>query len=247
MEHNWLPGVTCIIPARNEFGHIASVVSHALSVPEISEVVVIEGGSTDDTWMKIKEIEKEMSPVVRCYQQTGIGKFNAVLEGAAQAKFKYSIIWDADGTVPLECTKRILLHALLTGNSTMGDRLRGTIEQSAMQPANFFGNWVFAVLWSPIIRSKPRDMLCGTKVFETTVFTSIPRELQASDPYGDFALVATARLLNKQIDSVVVDYKARTYGETNIHRWSGGISLLKTTLLVYRMLIKKRIIDANSR
>jgi hypothetical protein len=116
-----------------------------------------------------------------------------------------------------------------------------------MQPANFLGNWAFAVLWSPIIRSKPRDMLCGTKVFETTVFTSIPRELQASDPYGDFALVATARLLNKEIDSVVVDYKARTYGETNIHRWSGGISLLKTTLLVYRMLIKKGIIDAKSR
>lgn len=247
MTHNWLPGVTCIIPAKNEFGHISSVVSHALSVPEISEIIIIEGGSTDKTWAKIKKIEKEMPKVVRCYQQTGVGKFNAVLEGAAKANFQYSIIWDADGTVPLECTKRVLLHALSTGNSTMGDRLRGTIEKSAMQRANYFANWVFAVLWSPIIGSKPRDMLCGTKVFETVVFNSIPRDLQAIDPYGDFALVATARLLNKVVDSVIVDYKARTYGETNIHRWSGGISLLKTSLRVYKMFIKKRLLDAKSR
>jgi hypothetical protein len=184
--------------------------------------------------------------MVRGYQQTGIGKFNAVLEGAAKAQFQYSIIWDADGTVPIECAKKILHHALTTGNATIGDRLRGNIEKSAMQPANFLGNWVFAILWSPIIKSKPSDMLCGTKVFETDVFISIPSKLRVSDPYGDFALVANARLMSKKIDSVIVDYKARTYGETNIHRWSGGISLLKTTLLVYKMIIKKRLYDAKS-
>ena len=237
-------GVTCIIPARNESGHIEAVVSHVLSIPEISEIVIVEGGSTDNTWEKIKGIERGTPQTVRSFQQTGKGKFNAVLEGASKAQFSYSIIWDADGTVPIECTKKILHHALTTGNATMGDRLRGNIEKSAMQPANFLGNWAFAILWSPIIKSKPRDMLCGTKVFETDVFVSIPHELRISDPYGDFALVATARLMGKKIDSVIVDYKARTYGETNIHRWSGGISLLKTSLLVYKMLIRKKIYEA---
>jgi glycosyltransferase involved in cell wall biosynthesis len=241
LNSNRQAGVTCIIPARNESGHIEEVVSHALSIPEISEIVIIEGGSTDDTWAKIKEIEQKTPEIVRCFQQTGKGKFNAVLEGASEAQFKYSIIWDADGTVPIQCTKRILHHSLTTGNATMGDRLRGNIEKSAMQPANFLGNWAFAILWSPVINSKPRDMLCGTKVFETDVFISIPSELRISDPYGDFALVATARLLGKKVDSVIVDYKARTYGETNIHRWSGGISLLKTSVLVYKMIIKKKI------
>ena len=90
----------------------------------------------------------------------------------------------------------------------MGDRLRGKIEKSAMQRANFIGNWVFAFLWSPILRSRPRDMLCGTKVFETEVFLSIPKILLKKDPYGDFSLVATARLLNKKVDNIQLSIDA---------------------------------------
>jgi hypothetical protein len=181
-----------------------------------------------------------MPEKIRVLQQTGRGKFNAVLEGAAIANYKHLIIWDADGTVPIECTRRILEHAVNTGNATMGDRLRGNIEKSAMQRANFVGNWFFAILWVPILMSKPRDMLCGTKVFETEVFLSVPKILLKHDPYGDFSLVTTASMMNKKVDSIVVDYKARTYGETNIKRWSGGIKLLQVTLLSYWIIIKKK-------
>ena len=234
-----LDGVTCVIPARNESGHIDLVVAHTLSVAEISEIIVVEGNSKDDTWEKVCRLQSQKPEKIRALQQTGQGKFNAVLDGAAVARYKHLIIWDADGTVPIECTRRILEHAIVTGNATMGDRLRGKIEKSAMQRANFIGNWVFAFLWSPILRSRPRDMLCGTKVFETEVFLSIPKILLKKDPYGDFSLVATARLLNKKVDSITVDYKARTYGETNIKRWSGGFKLLEVTLLSYWLIIKK--------
>jgi glycosyltransferase involved in cell wall biosynthesis len=235
-----LEGVTCVIPARNESGHIDLVVSHTLSVAEISEIVIVEGNSKDDTWDKVCKLQKQAPEKIRVLQQTGSGKFNAVLEGAAIANYKHLIIWDADGTVPIECTRKILNHAILTGNATMGDRLRGSMERAAMQPANFVGNWVFAVLWSPILKSKPRDMLCGTKVFETEVFLQIPSILLERDPYGDFSLVTTARLMNKKVDSITVDYKARTYGETNIKRWSGGLKLLQVTLLSYWMIVENK-------
>lgn len=231
--------LSCVIPARNESGHLREVVGHVLSLPEIQDIILVEGGSTDDTYVVAKEIATLDPKRIRALKQSGKGKFDAVLEGAAICRESLIIIWDADGTVPLQATKEVINRALETNNPCMGDRLRGVIEAGAMQRANWIGNWVFAILWSPILKSKPRDMLCGTKVFPRIVFEEIPDWLVAKDPYGDFALVATARSLGYRIESVVVDYRARTYGETNIHRWSGGLHLLRATLATYLWTFRK--------
>ena len=143
------------------------------------------------------------------------------------------MIWDADGTVSLSDTKKIIDLSLLSGNPVIGDRLRGKIAKDAMQIANWFGNWFFALLWSPIIRSKPTDMLCGTKIFPSYVFKNLPDWLRKHDPYGDFALVAFARTKGLKVLSCIVDYNARSYGVTNINRWSGALQLLETTIKVY--------------
>jgi hypothetical protein len=76
-------------------------------------------------------------------------------------------------------------------------------------------------------------MLCGTKIFPTKIFREMPKWLVKNDPYGDFALVAFARARDLKISSSIVDYNARSYGVTNINRWSGAIQLFKTTVKVY--------------
>ena len=50
------PTLQCIVPARNEAGHLASLIEDILSVPEISRVVIVEGGSTDNTYQLALEI-----------------------------------------------------------------------------------------------------------------------------------------------------------------------------------------------
>ena len=223
----------CIIPARNEGGHLTSVVSQAASIANISEIIIIEGGSTDNTWQIAQEIQNEFPTKVKIAQQQGKGKFDAVLFGSRICTTDLILIWDADGTVSLDDTLRIITMAQETGSAVIGDRLRGNISKDAMQRANWFGNWFFALIWSPIIRSKPTDMLCGTKIFPRFIFSELPTWLIKNDPYGDFALVAFTRSKNIKVLSCVVDYRARSYGVTNINRWSGGVELLKTTIKVY--------------
>ena len=82
-------------------------------------------------------------------------------------------------------------------------------------------------------------MLCGTKIIKTEVFRKIPKWLLKNDPYGDFSLIATAKYFNFSIKSVPVDYLARSYGTSNISRWSGGCKLLITTVLIYMWQTKK--------
>ena len=234
--------ISCIVPARNEAGHLEALINEVISVPDVLDIIIVEGGSTDETWDQAVKLAAKDPDRIRAFKHTGKGKFDAVQLGASVARFHFLLIWDADGTVPLECTKKVIRHALTTGLPTIGDRLRGEIEPDAMRFANWIGNWVFAILWSPILGIKPTDMLCGTKIVPTAIVKEIPKWLLKLDPYGDFALMATTRYNSYPITPIVVDYKARTYGSTNIHRWSGGFRLLYTTFRVYLWFLfgKKR-------
>ena len=239
--------VCCVVPARNESGHLNDVIDNVLSVSEINEIIIIEGGSTDNTWEVAESLAMEYPEKIKAFKQSGKGKFNAVMEGALASASSLVLIWDADGTVPLEDTRKVVSKSLFTRRPAMGDRLRGRIEPGAMQTANWIANWGFAILWSPILKDLPRDMLCGTKIFPREIFTEMPKWLIAADPYGDFALVGHARLRKMKIESCVVNYGARTYGQTNIHRWSGGALLLSATWKIYLMLIKSRYYSKESK
>lgn len=229
------PTLQCIVPARNEAGHLANLIEDILSVPEISRVVIVEGGSTDNTYQLALEIASKNQSRVTCLKQSGKGKFNAVLEGATRHQTDFTMIWDADGTVPVESTKKIINESLTTGNFVMGDRLRGEIEPGAMQFANKIGNWVFAILWAPINKIRPTDIFCGTKVGPTSVFSSTHNRLVASDPYGDISLLLSSRLLNIPVSAVCVSYRARVYGVSNMRRWKMGVIFFRLTLMSYRL------------
>jgi glycosyltransferase involved in cell wall biosynthesis len=233
------PTLTCVVPARNEAGHLEQLVQSILSVEAISRVVIVEGGSTDSTYEIAVELSKLNPNRVTCTKQTGKGKFNAVLEGASMFKSDFTMIWDADGTVPVESSRMIIKSSLDCGSLSMGDRLRGEISPGAMQFANRVGNWLFAIAWSPINRIKPTDIFCGTKVAPSEVFTNVPQKLISNDPYGDIALLLTARQLGIKITPTPVKYTARIYGESKMRRWKMGFIFLKLTCISYSQLLIK--------
>jgi glycosyltransferase involved in cell wall biosynthesis len=242
-------GITCIVPARNESGHLREVVEGIISLNSVSEIIIVEGGSSDDTWKVAKGIEAKKLFALRAIKQNGSGKFSAVVSAARLAGYSHIIIWDADGTVSLNDTKKLLEYFRVEASfdAVMGNRLAGEIHPGAMQRANWVGNWLFALLWWPFLGLKnPSDLLCGTKIFPTEIFKRIPSWLNAVDPYGDFAIIATCRRYKIKIHSISVDYFPRTYGSTNIKRWSGGLRLLFTSLIAFVWIVMRRPIKKRS-
>ena len=224
---------SCIVPARNEAGRLRSLIQEIMSIQLIMQIVIVEGGSSDNTLDIARELEGIYPDFIKTIQQSKSGKFNAVLEGASFCDQDQIIIWDADGTVPWQSNQILLQSATKYKVSVIGNRLKGKMEIGAMRRANFIANWVFAFLWWPYHGMFAADMLCGTKIFPKEVFIKMPKKWTLMDPYGDFALVANAIRLDYKIKSIPVNYNARTYGETNIHRWVGGIQLLKITSYLY--------------
>ena len=234
-------GITCVVPARNESGHLRSVISEITSISSISQIIIVEGGSTDETWEVAQEIASASEFKIKAIKQTGRGKFNAVICGTKLADNPMVLIWDADGTVSLEDSKKIITYSLASDSiaAVMGNRLAGKIHSGAMKPANWLGNWLFAFLWWPFLGLKkfPRDLLCGTKIIPTHIFEKMPAWLIRIDPFGDFAILATCLRNQTEIKSLSVDYYPRSYGSTNIKRWSGGMKLLLTSAVSFAWIL----------
>lgn len=83
--------VSVIIPAHNEEMTIGGVVASVIHHPEISEVIVVDDGSIDDTSVKAKQAGAN---VIRLSENRGKG--NAMNEGVLISKDDIILFLDAD-------------------------------------------------------------------------------------------------------------------------------------------------------
>jgi glycosyltransferase involved in cell wall biosynthesis len=206
-----------------------------------TEIVFVEGHSTDDTRGAIeREIARRPDRDMTLLVQTGKGKGNAVREAFAEAKHDLLMILDADLTVPPEDLPKFY-DAIVTGRGEVinGTRLIYGMESGAMRYLNMLGNKFFAVLLSWVLGQYVKDTLCGTKVISRADYDRIEaqrHEFGDEDPYGDFDLLLGAGLLGLKIINLPVRYGARTYGDTNIRRFSEGALLLRLAAAGYRRI-----------
>jgi SAM-dependent methyltransferase len=234
-------GVTVVVPCRNEAGMIAEIADRIPQMGRATEVIFVEGGSTDDTRERIQaEIARRPDREMRLLVQSGKGKANAVREAFAAARHEILMILDADLTVAPEDLPRFY-DALASGRGEVvnGTRLVYGMEPGAMRFLNMLGNKFFASLMSVVLGQYVKDTLCGTKVLHRDDYQRLEarrHEFGEDDPYGDFDLLLGASLLGLKIVNLPVRYGARRYGETNIHRFSEGTLLLRLAVAGYRRL-----------
>ena len=117
--------------------------------------------------------------------------------------------------------------------------MRAFLLYFAMQFLNHIANHAFALLFSFLLNQRYTDTLCGTKVLRKRHYESIARNRRYFgdfDPFGDFDLIFGAAKLNLKVAEVPVRYMSRTYGETQISRWSHGFLLLRMVAFAYTKL-----------
>jgi SAM-dependent methyltransferase len=226
------PVVSVVVPARNEAGNIASVLGRTPEMGGGTEIIFVEGHSSDDTY---EAIEREIAahPARRCqlHRQPGNGKGDAVRLGCACAGGEMLMILDADLTVPPEDLPRFY-RALIEGKGEFinGVRLVYPMEREAMRFANLLGNKFFSLAFSWLLGQPIKDTLCGTKVLWKQDYEAIAANRACFgdfDPFGDFDLLFGAARLNLKIAELPIRYRERTYGTTNIQRWRHGWMLLR--------------------
>jgi SAM-dependent methyltransferase len=226
--------VSVVCPCRNEEGHVADIVERLPAMGLETEVVFVEGNSTDGTRAEIeRQIAAHPERAMRLVDQPGRGKGDAVRAGFAAARNDVLMILDGDLSVSPEDLPKFY-RALVDGRGELvnGSRLVYDVEPGAMRFLNMLGNKAFSRLFKDITGQQVKDTLCGTKVLLREDYDRVAAGrayFGEFDPFGDFDLLFGAARLGLKIIDVPVRYHPRAYGETNISRWRHGVLLLRMT------------------
>ena len=235
------PGVSVIIPCRNERGNVENAVNRTPDMGSHTELIFVEGNSHDNTYeecLRIQEAYPEKD--IKVFRQPGKGKADAVYLGFDEASEDILMILDGDLTVPPEDLPKFY-NAISSGQGEFinGSRLVYDMEKEAMRPLNLLGNKFFSVAFSYLLSQRLRDTLCGTKVIRKEDYKLLKANRSYFgdfDPFGDFDLLFGASKLNLKIQEIPIRYRSREYGETQISRFKHGILLLRMVAFATRKL-----------
>jgi ubiquinone/menaquinone biosynthesis C-methylase UbiE len=235
------PRVSVIVPARNEAGNVPRVFEETPEMGRGTELVFVEGHSTDGTYEAIEQsIAAHPERRARLFKQEGRGKGDAVRLGFTEASGDALMILDADLTVSPDDLPRFY-DALHSGKGEFvnGVRLVYPMEEQAMRFFNLLGNKFFSLAFSWLLGQPIKDTLCGTKVLWKSDYDLIAANrayFGDFDPFGDFDLLFGAAKLNLKIIDLPIRYRERTYGTTNIQRWKHGLLLLRMVVFAARRI-----------
>jgi SAM-dependent methyltransferase len=233
--------VSVVIPARNESGNIEAAVQRTPQMGAGTELIFVEGHSSDDTWASIQRVAADNPGLkIKIMQQKGRGKGDAVRMGFAAATGDILMILDADLTMPPEELPKFYA-VLASGRAEFanGVRLVYPMEEKAMQFLNLCANKTFGMIFTSLLGQSVKDTLCGTKVISRNHYARLVANrgyFGEFDPFGDFDLLFGAAKLNLKIADVPIRYRERTYGTTNIHRWKHGWLLLRMVMFAARKI-----------
>jgi glycosyltransferase involved in cell wall biosynthesis/SAM-dependent methyltransferase len=226
--------VSVIIPTRNEIGNIRALVERTPEMGKHTELIFVDGNSTDGTVDEIQRLIKEhperdirfipqvpdFDPETPPNLMLKLGKGDAVRKGFATAKGDILMILDSDISVLPEDLRRFY-DALVSGKAQFANGTRFIYEQEpgAMKPMNRLGNIFFSLVFSWLLNQDITDTLCGTKVLFKKDYEAIAKNRSYFgdfDPFGDFDLLFGAAWLEHKIKEIPIRYQARTYGESKV-------------------------------
>jgi len=232
-----------VIPCKNEAGNIEGAVLRTPDMGSHTELIFVDGNSTDGTIEKIEELinkYKGIKDIKLIHQGLGKGKGDAVRRGFAVASGDILIILDADLTVPPEDLPKFYT-ALAEGRGQFinGTRLVYPMEKEAMRFLNKIANAFFGMVFTWLLGQRITDTLCGTKALFKKDYLDIENGRSYFgnfDPFGDFDLLFGASKINLKIVEMPIRYKQRVYGDIKIERFKHGLLLLKMSFIAFRKL-----------
>ena len=228
--------LSVIIPVFNEQETIEEIIKKVLQVKIKSlekEVIVVDDGSTDNSWNKIKKVAEKIESVKAIKSPINLGKGAAVRIGISYAKGDIILIQDADLELnPNEYPK--LLEPILFKNADVVYGSRFLNKKNKIERKTFWANKFLTFLTNVLFFSNLTDMETCYKVFKKEVIENI----NLTCVRFDFEPEVTAKLLKKgyKIIEVPISYTPRGVEQGKKIGLKDGIDAIYT-------LIKLRFFD----
>lgn len=225
-----MPTVTIVVPARNEARNLELVLP---SLPDVHEVLVVDGHSTDDT----ETVVRRTLPSARFLQQTRKGKGNALAVGFEHATGDVIVMFDADGSADAGEIASYVSTLVDGADFAKGSRVLGHGGSEDITWLRDLGNRALTTFTNVLFRTHYTDLCYGYNAFWRDILPSlaIPSSFGTDAQWGDgFEIetlintrVAAAGMQIHEVPSVELE---RIHGESNLNTFRDGFRVLRTIL-----------------
>jgi len=221
IEH---PCISVVIPTLNEAQNLRHILPLIPSI--VSEIILVDGHSTDNTLTVVEELSSTIRPPIRIVKQVNKGKGDALRLGFAVSTGDIIVTLDADGSAdPREIP--LFVEALIRGNDfAKGSRcIRGGGSHDFTLTRRL-GNYGLRILVNMLFWARFTDLCYGYNAFWRYCLDYIEIDCDGFEVETLIHLrVHKANL--KIIEIPSVEYR-RIYGKSNLHAFRDGWSVLRT-------------------
>ncbi len=223
------PDISVVMPCLNEAGSVGTCIENALEgirrTGLTGEVVISDNGSTDDS------VEIATRAGARVVRQPERGYGNAYLKGFAEARGRYIVMGDSDGSYDFTQLDR-LIQPLLDGDYdyVLGSRFAGKILKGAMPWTHrYIGNPVLTGVLNRLFKVNSSDAHSGMRAFTSDAYKRL--DLRSAGMELASEIVINAAKAGLRGTEVPITYHPRE-GESKLHSMRDGWRHLRFMLLL---------------
>jgi glycosyltransferase involved in cell wall biosynthesis len=212
--------VSVVIPARNEALNLPYILPQ---IPKgISEVILVDGKSTDDTVI----VAKEIRPDITIVHQQGTGKGDALRVGFERARGDIIVMLDADGSMsPREIPRYI--EALVNGADLVtGSRMMHGGGSSDLTALRKLGNNALMTTFSLLYGERCSDLCYGYMAFWRHLLPSLDLDCDGFEIETLMNVRAVVAGLN--VAEVPSHEARRLHGNSSLRTFRDGSRVLRT-------------------
>ncbi|GAA1604582.1 glycosyltransferase family 2 protein [Actinoplanes couchii] len=227
------PRISVIVPALNEARNIPHVFAR---LPQVDEIVLVDGGSTDDT----VAVARRLRPDIRVVRQNRRGKGNALACGFAESTGDIIVMIDADGsTDPMEIPA--FVKALREGaDFAKGSRFQANGGSADITRLRRAGNKCLSLLVNVLFRTRYSDLCYGYNAFWAHCLDVFDLDSTSPAPdnadgrlWGDgFEIETLLNLRAARAELKITEVPSfehnRIHGVSNLNAFTDGMRVLRT-------------------
>lgn len=233
------PRISVIVPALNEARNLPHVFAR---LPEVDEIVLVDGGSTDDT----VAVACGLRPDIRVVRQNRRGKGNALACGFAASTGDIIVMIDADGsTDPMEIPA--FVKALRDGaDFAKGSRFQPAGGSADITRLRRAGNKCLSLLVNVLFRTRYSDLCYGYNAFWAHCLEVFDLDHTSPAPdnadgrlWGDgFEIETLLNLRAARAELKITEVPSfehnRIHGVSNLNAFTDGMRVLRTIAREWR-------------
>ena len=229
------PRISVVVPTLNEARNLEVVLPELLDTVDVHEVIVVDGGSVDDT----AATARRLVPDAVVVQQARRGKGNALATGFAQVTGDVVVMFDADGSAhPAEIPA--FVRALTDGaDFAKGSRFTRGGGSADITAIRRVGNRFLNTAMNRAFGTRFTDLCYGYNAFwaDQVHVLDLPDHTAPGPATGTLwgdgfeietvinCRFAAARVRITEVPSVE---RPRIFGESNLHAVKDGLRVLRT-------------------